>query len=167
MTRKSFFSFHYEPDVWRVSQVRNIGLVEGNQPASDNDWEAVKKGGERAIEAWIATQMSGRTCTVVLIGENTAKRKWIDYEITKAWNDGMGVVGVYIHNLKNANGDQSRRGVNPFAHFTVGIGKQDLSTVVKAYDPPMTDSRQVYDHIASNLSSWIEDAVAIRNNYGK
>ena len=24
-----FFSFHYSEDVWRVGQVRNMGLVEG------------------------------------------------------------------------------------------------------------------------------------------
>lgn len=32
MARKVFFSFHYQPDNWRVSQVRNIGVIEGNQP---------------------------------------------------------------------------------------------------------------------------------------
>ena len=34
MARKAFFSFHYQPDNWRVSQVRNIGVIEGNQPAN-------------------------------------------------------------------------------------------------------------------------------------
>lgn len=38
---------------------------------------------------------------VVLIGEDTAKRKWVKYEIKKAWNEGKGVLGIYIHNLKD------------------------------------------------------------------
>ena len=38
MARKAFFSFHYKPDNWRASQVRNIGTVEGNNAVSDNDW---------------------------------------------------------------------------------------------------------------------------------
>lgn len=44
MARKCFFSFHYTPDNWRVSQVRNIGAIEGNKPAKDNDWETVVGG---------------------------------------------------------------------------------------------------------------------------
>lgn len=75
MTRRVFYSFHYKPDVMRVSQVRNIGTLEANSPATDNDWETVKSGNDAAIKRWITQQMNGRTCTVVLIGENTADRK--------------------------------------------------------------------------------------------
>ena len=45
MTRKCFYSFHYKPDCSRASQVRNIGVIEGNQPVSDHDWEEVTKVG--------------------------------------------------------------------------------------------------------------------------
>lgn len=69
MARRVFYSFHYKPDNWRASQVRNIGVVEGNRPVSDNDWEAVKKGGDKAIESWINDQVSGKSCSVILIGE--------------------------------------------------------------------------------------------------
>src|SRR5690349_5507067 len=94
MPRKCFYSFHYVPDNWRTSQVRNIGVIEGNAPASDNGWESVKKGGEAAIQKWIDLQLSGRSCAIVLIGSETAGRKWINYEIGKAWNEGKGVVGI-------------------------------------------------------------------------
>ena len=50
MARKVFFSFHYQPDNWRVSQVRNIGVIEGNQPAKDNDWETVVGGVIRKLK---------------------------------------------------------------------------------------------------------------------
>ena len=71
MARKVFYSFHYVPDNWRVSQVRNIGAIEDNKPAKDNDWETITKGGDKAIEKWIDNQMSGRSCVVVLIGSGT------------------------------------------------------------------------------------------------
>ena len=45
MARRCFYSFHYDVDAWRASQVRNMGVIEGNAPVSDNDWESVKKGG--------------------------------------------------------------------------------------------------------------------------
>lgn len=165
MARKTFFSFHYVPDCWRASQVRNIGIVEGNQPCSDNDWEEVKKGGDSAIQAWIDGQMSGRSCELVLIGANTAGRKWIKYEIEKAWNDGKGVVGIYIHNLLDANGNQAAKGRNPFDDFTMKRDEAKLSSIVKAYDPPYTTSTNVYAHIKDNLADWIEEAVTIRNDY--
>ena len=85
MPRRVFYSFHYTPDNWRASQVRNIGAIEGNQPAKDNDWETITKGGDKAIEKWIGDQMNGRSCVVVLIGAGTANRKWINHEIVKAW----------------------------------------------------------------------------------
>jgi hypothetical protein len=54
-----------------------------------------------AIEKWIADQMNGKSCSIVLIGNGTAGRKWITYEIIKTWNDKKGVLGVYIHGLKD------------------------------------------------------------------
>ena len=106
MARRVFYSFHYKPDVWRVSQVRNIGTVEENKPATDNDWETITGGGDSRIKKWIADQMSGRTCTVILVGSSTANRKWINHEIAESWNDGMGVVGINIHNLENSQEQQ-------------------------------------------------------------
>src|SRR6266481_7975700 len=106
MARRAFYSFHYKPDCWRAAQVRNMGAIEGNAPVSDNDWEAITRGGDAAIERWIATQLDGKSCAVVLIGSATAGRKWIDYEIRKAWNDGKGLVGVHIHNVKDSNQKQ-------------------------------------------------------------
>ncbi len=165
MARKAFFSFHYEPDNWRASQVRNIGAIEGNAPASDNDWESITQGGDSAIQAWIDDQLHGRSCTIVLIGSNTAGRKWIKYEIEKSWNDGKGVVGIYIHNLKNNDGHQSAKGKNPFYDFTMKKDDTKLSTIVKAYDPPYFVSTSVYNHIKNNVESWIEEAISIRDNY--
>ena len=165
MARRAFFSFHYNPDNQRAAQVRNMGMVEGNTPVADNDWEKVTKGGASAIEKWIADQLSGKSCTIVLIGANTAGRKWIDHEIIKSWNDEKGVVGVYVHNLKNLNGDQSSKGTNPFSSITMKRDNAKMSSIVKAYDPPYTASTSVYDHIKNNLSDWVEEAISIRNAY--
>jgi hypothetical protein len=164
VAKKVFFSFHYKPDNWRASQVRNAGIVEGNQPVSDNSWESITKGGESAIETWIDGQLSGRVCAVVLIGSATAGRKWINYEIAKAWNDKKGVVGIYVHNLQDVNKQQSSKGGNPFSLLTFDNGARKLSSVVKAYDPPFTTSTNVYDHIKNNIADWVDEAIKIRSN---
>ncbi|HRK04725.1 MAG TPA: TIR domain-containing protein [Chlorobiota bacterium] len=164
MARKAFYSFHFEPDNWRASQVRNMGVVEGNVPVSDNSWEAVKRGGDASIKRWIDGQLDGRTCVIVLVGSATAGRKWINYEIQNGWNLGKGVVGIHVHKLKDKNGNQSRIGVNPFAQFTLDVNgvKKPLSTYVKCYNPSPSDSKDVYNFISKNLAAWVEEAILIR-----
>jgi len=169
MARRAFYSFHFEPDNWRASQVRNIGAIEGNSPASDNDWEAVKKGGDAAIQRWIDGQLSGRGCTIVLIGSATAGRKWINYEIEKSWNDAKGVVGVYIHHLKDRNGQQSVKGANPFDGFTMKRDNRKLSSNRESLRPSVWESTATYEHIKNNLASLVEKSIfdskrVLRNN---
>ncbi len=161
MARKAFYSFHYKEDGWRASKVRNMDALEGNAPVSDNDWETVTDGGEAAIKKWISDQMSGRSCAIVLVGEGTAGRKWITHEIVTAWEKGMGVVGIRIHNLSNANDEQSASGGNPFDFVTYNGEK--LSKIVKLYNPPYSVSQNVYNNIKENISDWVEEAIKIRN----
>jgi len=144
-----------------------MGVIEGNAAVSDNDWETVTKGGDDAIKKWIAGQMDGKSCSIVLIGAGTAGRKWINYEIEQSWNKGKGLLGVHVHNLKDNDGKQSYKGNNPFNGFTITQNSQTiyLSTIVKVYDPPFTVSTDVYKHISDNLAAWVEDAVKLREKY--
>ncbi|TMC04973.1 MAG: hypothetical protein E6J41_23520 [Chloroflexi bacterium] len=165
MARRVFYSFHFNADAWRTGQVRNIGTVEANKPVTDNEWETIKKGGDAAIRQWIDGQFYGKSCAIVLIGAATAGRKWIKYEIEKAWNDGKGLLGIYVHNLKDHAGNKTTKGRNPFEDFTLNNGKTKLSSVVETYDPPYTASTSVYAYIAVNLAAWVEAAIAIRDNH--
>ena len=166
MARKCFYSFEYVADNWRASTVRQIGAIEGNQSASDNDWESIAHGPNRDenITQWIATQMKGRTCTIVLVGSTTAKRKWINHEIIKSWTDKIGVVGIRIHGLKNRHGETSALGGNPFDHITHGPTKKPLSSLVKCYNPAGATSQERYAWITQHLSNAVEEAINIRNS---
>jgi hypothetical protein len=163
MARRVFFSFHYDADNWRASQVRNIGAIEGNAPATPNEWEQVKRGGDAAIQRWIDGQLVGRSCTVVLVGSGTAGRKWINYEIENSWNSKKGLLGVRIHRLKDRQSWQCTSGNNPFETFSIGSVK--LSTIVEVHDPPYTRSEDAYGHIRDNFETWIERAIQIRAQY--
>lgn len=162
MARKVFTSFHYVPDNWRANQIRNMGKIEGNSIVTSNKWEEVTNAGNSAIEKWIDDNMYGKSCVVVFVGENTAGRKWIKYEIKKAWEDGKGLVGIHVHNLKDSDGNQAEKGRNPFEDFTVN-GKS-LSSIVKCYNPPYSTSTNVYSYIKDNIEDWIEEAIEIRVN---
>lgn len=54
--RQIFYSFHYANDVMRVQQIGNIGMLEDNSPVSPNEWEKIKRSGDREIES------CGRQC---------------------------------------------------------------------------------------------------------
>ena len=153
--RQVFYSFHYEPDSWRAAQIRNIGVIEGNNPVSSNEWEKITKGGDKAIKQWIDDQMKYKSCTVVLVGSNTANRRWINHEIRKSWDDGKGVVGIHIHGLKDKEGNISEKGDNPFS--CIGYDK-----IAKCYDPQGSNSKDRYDWISEHLSYVVEEAIRIR-----
>ena len=161
MARKCFFSFHYKPDSHRAAQVRGIGTIEGNRPATDNDWESITSRGDAAIKKWIAGQMLGKSCTVVLVGSKTANRKWINYEIVQSWDKGMGVVGIYIHGLKNLDGRISTKGNNPFDYITHDPTKKKLSSIVKCYNPFGANSKDRYAWISKHLANAVEEAVKL------
>lgn len=167
VVRKCFYSFHFKPDCWRASMVRSIGTIEGNEPTSDNDWEAITSGADKdaKIQRWIAGQLSGKTCTIVLIGTDTANRKWINHEIVESWNAGLGVVGIRIHGLKNSLGMTSGMGANPFDNITHNSTKSKLSSIVRCYNPAGATSPERYDWIAKHLANAVEEAINIRNEY--
>lgn len=181
MKRQVFFSFHYSEDIWRVGQVRNMGLVESQNLFSDNGWEKVRLKSESAIKAWIDNEMKMRSCVVVLIGNKTASRKWVQYEIEQAWKLGKGIVGIYIHNLANSNGEQAEKGHNPFDDFCIDktfnfiahhplpadANEIELSKICTAYNPDWYTSKYVYNDIKENIEQLIESAIKIRNKYPK
>ncbi|MGL5052211.1 MAG: TIR domain-containing protein [Cetobacterium sp.] len=163
--RQVFFSFEYLKDNWRAGQVRNMGKVNESSTFSDNDWEEVKEKTDARIEEWIDAQLAKRSCLVVLIGATTSGRKWIDYEIKKAFELKKGIVGVKIHNLKDDAGNQSSEGANPFYNIFVGKDKKRLSNYVTVFNSSYKTSTYVYSDIEGNIEKLIEDAINNTSSY--
>ena len=156
--RQVFFSFEYMKDAWRASQVRNMGKVSSSSTFSDNDWEEVKSKSDKEIKDWIDSQMAMRSCIVVLIGKTTSSRKWVKYEIEKAYELNKGIVGIYIHKLKDEKGNKTEKGANPFYTVYTNNGKR-LSQYVTCFDSAYIDSQDVYNDISNNIEDLIEDAL--------
>lgn len=152
MARQSFFSFRYKKDNWRASIVRNSWVTQEKTAAGFFDsaeWEEVKKKTDSAIEKWIDSQLYGTSVTVVLIGSDTAGKKWINYEITASHKRGNGMLGIYINGLKDKYGKTSTKGKNPFDNFT--FKKQEKVVTYPVYD-------WVNDDGYNNMGDWIEKA---------
>jgi len=160
----AFYSFHHNSDFHRASQIRDMGVIDGNHPATVDDWEALKRGGDLVIRKWIADQMEGKSVAIILIGENTAERIWIRYEIDKAWQDGKGILGLHVNHLEDNDGNLTKKGSSPFSGFY--INGLPLDNIVNTYEPPYTSSTSCRDYIKNNLAEWIETAISIRSKYG-
>jgi hypothetical protein len=116
MARRVFFSFHYQNDIWRVNQVRNSHVVEGCAAAGFQDaslWEEARRRGDAAVKRLIDQGLEGTTVTAVLIGEQTAYRRYVDYEIDRSLGRGNALIGVRIHNLRDQYGRSSLPGPVP------------------------------------------------------
>lgn len=157
MARRVFFSFHYDRDIRRVVQVRNSWVVRAEretQPFLDKaQWEAVKKSGKNAIEDWIERQLDGTSVTVVLIGAETYEREWVRYEIKRSYELNKGIIGIYIHNVKDPLLGTDVKGMNPLEYWSVGQvdQKTTLASRYRSYD-------WVNDDGYMNISKWIEAA---------
>ncbi len=128
MARRVFFSFHYENDIWRANQVRNSNVVAGADVAGffdHSEYEAAKRGGADAIRRMILRHLNNTTVTVVLIGTETANRSWVTYEIEQSIERQNGLLGVYIHHLRDQNGRTALRGPKPAVPWYVAFPAYD------------------------------------------
>ncbi|MBF4616385.1 TIR domain-containing protein [Curtobacterium sp. VKM Ac-1376] len=157
MAKTVFYSFHYDNDAWRVQQIVNMGALEGQTILNAQEWEAVKRQGDAAIEQWIDEQMSYKKAVVVLIGSGTANRPWVQYEIAKAWDAKKPLVGIRINGLADSSGDTDSAGVDPFSKVTLQ-GGGTVADYVPVYTPSGSTSQAVYGDIAANITSWVDNA---------
>ena len=157
MARRTFFSFHYERDIWRANVVRNSWVTKDREAAGFFDaslWEEAKKKGDAAIRKMIDEGLANTSVTVVLIGKETASRDYVEYEIEQSARLEKGLLGVRIHSIALSDKSVDTPGSNPFDNFTVSDGhggKVSLSTKVLTYD---WNAHNGY----SKLGDWIEAA---------
>jgi hypothetical protein len=159
MARQVFFSFHHQRDIWRANQVRNGWVTKDRTAAGYWDaaeWEQVKKKDTASIHRWIDKQMEGTSVTVVLIGNETATRPHVTYEIEQSQKLNKGIVGVRIHNLKNQSGSADYAGLNPMDYVKIPLygGHKALSSIYPTYDYITQDGYK-------NIGDWIETAARL------
>ncbi len=156
MTRRVFFSFHYQRDIWRVNQVRNSYLTQDREVAGYWDaslWEEAQRKGDAAIKQMIDNALVNTSVTAVLIGSETFGRQYVEYEIIQSYNGGNGLLGVYIHGLKNQSGFSDYKGRNPFEniYITTNGYRTYFSQMYPVYDWVLNDGYK-------NFGIWVEEA---------
>ena len=116
--------------------------------------EEVKRQSPAAIKRWIDDQLQHTSVTAVLIGEETADREFVQYEIEKSIERGNALLGIRIDSLKNRQSKTGSRGENPLAHYVMEVGSEEV---------PLSDIFPTYrwkeDNGKQNMSEWVEEAV--------
>jgi hypothetical protein len=141
MSRKVYFSFHYERDLWRVNVARNSGAIEGASVAGFHDeslWEETKAKGDIAVKKLIDRALDGTSVTIVVIGSETADRKFVTYEVERSVARGNGILGLRVNHIKDRGGHVDPVGAVP-----------DALTRIRA---------PVYKYEYGRLGEWVEKA---------
>ena len=128
MARRTFFSFHYKPDVWRAWNVRNSWVV---TPTEQDDrgffdssvFEAAKKESDDSLKRFLREGLENTSVTCVLAGTDTWTRRWVRYEIARSILKGNGLLTVFIHGVKNSDQKTAQKGAGPLAQM--GVYKTD------------------------------------------
>ncbi len=123
ITRRVFFSFHFQRDIWRVNQVRRLWFRKGSgEEAGYWDaslWEQRKRSGADALKSLICDGLDRTSVTCVLAGTDTYLRRWVRYEIVRSFERGNGLLTVDIHNLRDNYGQTDFAGQDPFEYLGI------------------------------------------------
>ncbi|NJK91961.1 MAG: hypothetical protein HC904_09115 [Blastochloris sp.] len=65
--------------------------------------------------------MKGTSVTCLLIGEETALRPWVRYEIVRSFRRGNGFLAVRIHGISNLKKELGVAGPNPFENMAYRV----------------------------------------------
>ena len=190
MARSVFFSFHYQRDIMRVQVVKQHHVTKGNYTAAgffDGSLEEkAKREGDEVVRRMINDGLRGCSVLCVLIGKETYTRRWVDYEIFKCVELGLGVLGIRIHQISAPKVGKDEAGSNPFGYLGYGTKAQKLCPMIKygngwkeaPYQSLITEAAapylagtdkpvlntifSVYDWVDgdgyNNFSNWIESA---------
>lgn len=121
MARRSFFSFHYEPDVTRAWIVRNSWVTKvssgDRQSAGFFDssvFESKQRESDEVLRQFLREGLTNTSVTCVLVGAETCLRRWVRYEIFRSFMRGNGLLAVRIHTIPTLRSQPTARGANPF-----------------------------------------------------
>ena len=124
MARYIFFSFSYE-DVtnFKVNVVRYSWLLNNREDTfiDGSIWETQKTKNPNVIKKLIDDGMHRTSVTAILIGENTANRRWVNYEVVKSFERGNGILAININRIRGKYQAISAKGQNPLNRLSFHI----------------------------------------------
>ena len=134
MARRTFFSFHYRPDVTRAYVVRNSWVtraVHGDREGAGffdgSVFEANQREDPESLKRFLREGLGNTSVTCVLVGAETCLRRWVRYEILRSFITGNGLLAVRVHGIESLHTAASAEGVNPFDCLAFNVTGDNVS----------------------------------------
>ena len=131
-----FLSYEFDGDARIADAVRSVWLARGGRVTL----ESAKASSDREIKQWIDQALGNAAVTVVLVGQNTASSRWVNYEIQHSKSLGKGLLGIDIRGMSE------------------GAVNGPASPI------PMLSGYPVYDWVKDDgeakLGLWVSEAIA-------
>jgi hypothetical protein len=89
----------------------------------------------------------------VLIGAETSKRDYVKYELEQSWKKGNGILGIYIHLMKDKDGKTDTKGNNTFGPIFTSPNYDE-----KYFFEKFSTYDWVDDDGYNKLGDWVEAA---------
>jgi antiphage defense system Thoeris ThsB-like protein len=128
VARRTFFSFHYKPDVARAWVVRNSWVTKVAQGERDDAgffdgsvFEAAQRESDDVLKRFLREGLKSTTVTCVLVGSETALRRWVRYEIFQSFIRGDGLLAIRVHSIPGFNKLAAPVGFNPFESLAFAV----------------------------------------------
>jgi hypothetical protein len=132
-------------------------------------WETAKGKGDTYLKKLIDEGLNRTSVTALLIGQGTANRRWVNYEIVKSFERGNGILGVYINRIKGKDGYIVSRGANPLDRLGFKVSEEGRK--VNFYELKngrwieFDDLPQINNKKSNTL--YFEDSFWFGNDYGE
>lgn len=147
MARRTFFSFHYQPDVQRAQVVKQCWVTKEREDAGFFDASAMEKAKRTnpdAIRNFLTKEMEGSSVVCALVGADTALRPWVRFEIMRGIWDQRGLLAVRIHTIKNWQQQTTTAGTNPLDLLGVYVEATATGKSVKLIERASVGSNWQY-----------------------
>ena len=124
MTRHVFFSFKYDPDIWRVNSIRNQVNVKNSQDLGFWDGsisETSYAKNSDYIKQKIRNGLEVTGVTVILVTSSTKNSDYVKYEYEQSVKRNNGILILHVESMKDQYGKTETYGNLPY--ITKGIEK--------------------------------------------
>lgn len=139
--RKHVFISHHHADDEHVSRLtkmmkrNDIDLRNSSIRAKPANQRRLDEGrvSDNTIKRLLRMKMSWASTVIVLIGKNTHKRPWVDWEIKKANELGKRIVGVYTRGGTDADAPKA---LEDYESARVNWNSESIMDAIEGKDTP-------------------------------
>ena len=157
MADSIFLSFDFERDFHRAEQIKKVWNSQPNRTLHGlwdlSGFPILEEQREVQFKKYIDDVLKRSQVTVVLIGQETSQRSYVQYAVKESHRLDKGMFGIYVHKIKDGQGNTSKIGNAQFGE--IGKSKDNQSIFFwKTY--PLY--RWVTDGGKNNLKKWVDTA---------